>query len=285
MRMKKTLAFFLAVLVFLPLLSFCLEIQLRLSSGLRRMKLDEANLALAGWGERMKREASFQPNWSLDSGDVPPLHFGFTFEGELTVFLTSRLAVGVNAGYVYGDLNEQDTLFSVSKEDATYNHAKPTKVSAYPISFLGYLFFPLGSKFHIYLKGGGGIIQAKYVDREAVQKADETKFSYPTVALAEARGSTYLGGIGFDYKFDPSIGFFIEATMQSAKVSGLSGENKLGEKGNLYFFEEYVPELDFWQAKMRVLPQEPGGENFRSVREATVDFSGFSVKIGLLLKF
>jgi hypothetical protein len=285
MNTKKTLALFLAVLFLLPLLSDCLEIQLRLSSGLRRMKLDEPNLVLAGWGERIRREASLQPNWSLESGDISPLHFGFSFEGELTVFLASRLAVGINAGYIYRELNEQATLFSVSKVDATYNYAKPTEVSAYPLTFLGYLFSPLGSKFHIYFKGGGGIIQAKYIDREAVKKADEAKFSYPALALAEARGSTYLGGIGLDYKFDPSIGFFIEATAQSAKVSGFSGKNTLGEKGNLYFFEEYAPQLDFWQAKMQVLPQEPAGENIRSVREATADFSGFSVKIGLLLKF
>jgi len=285
MRIKKALLLFFAVLLFLPSFSFCLQVQLRLSSGLRRMKLDEVNLALVGWGERMKREASSQPNWSFESGELPRLHFGFSFEGEIVVFLSSRLALGVNAGYVYSDLNEQDNLLSIKKDDLTYNYARPTKVSACPVTFLGYLFFPLGSKFNIYLKGGGGFIQAKYVDREAAKKTAESRFLYPTYDQAEASRSTYLGSIGFDYKFDPSIGFFIEATAQSAKVSGFSGENILGEKGDLYSFEEYIPELDLWQAKMQVLPQEPGGENFRSVREATVDFSGFSVKIGLLIRF
>lgn len=285
MRIKKALALFYAVFLFLPSLSLCLEFQLRLSSGLWRMNLDEVNLALAGWEEKIKREVSSQTNWSFEAGEIPPLHLGFTFEGELTVFLTPRLALGVGAGYVYSDLNEQDTLLSINKEDATHNYARPTKVSAYPITFLGYLFFPLGSKFNIYFKGGAGIIQAKYVGREAVKRAEEIRFFYPSFEMAEANRSTYLGGLGFDYKFDPSLGFFIEATAQSAKVSGFSGENRLGEKGNLYIFEEYIPELDFWQAKMQVLPQEPGGENFRSVREATVDFSGFSVKIGIMLKF
>jgi hypothetical protein len=283
--MKKALALFFAGLLFLPSLSFCLEVQLRLSPGFRWMRLDDANLALGGWQERMKREASSQPNWNLEGGPVPPLRLGFTFEGELTLFLSKWLALGVNAGYLFGELSENDTLLPIKKEDATYNYARPTKVSAYPITFLGYLFFPLGSKVDIYLKGGGGIIQARYVDREAIKRADETRFFYPTVDLAEASGTTYLGGIGFDYKFDPFLGLFIEATAQSAKVSGFSGENKSGEKGGLYSFEEYIPELDLWQAKMQVLPQEPAGENVRSIRKATVDFSGFSVKIGILLKF
>ena len=285
MRKEKALAVLFGVLLFLPSLSFCLEFQFRLSSGLRRMKLDEVNLALAGWEEKIKQEASPQPSWSFEEPEVPPLHFGFSFEGELTVFLTPRLALGVSAGYVYSDLNEQDTLLSINKDGITYDYARPTKVSAYPIIFLGYLYVPLGSKLNLYLKGGAGIIQAKYVGREAFKIAEESGFVYPTFEMAEASRSTSLGGIGLEYKFDPSMGFFIEATAQSAKVSGFSSENQPGEKRDLYFFEEYIPELDIWQAKMRVLPQEPGGENIRSVREAVVDFSGFSVKIGILLKF
>ncbi len=287
MRGTKKCAFWPCVGCIFLLSSLCLgmEIQLRLSSGLRRLNPNETNLALAAWGERMAREASTLPGWSLESGKVPPLHLGFTFEGELTLFLTRRLALGLSTGYLYGDLSEEDTLLVVRQPDGTYDHARPTKVSGYPVTFLGYLVFPLGSKFDIYLKGGGGFIQAKYVDREAVRPEGQTKFSYSTLTMAEARRSTYLGGVGFDYRFDPSFGFFIEATMQSAQVSGFSGENEAGDKGTLYFFEEYVPQLDFWQATMRVLPEPPSGENYRSVQQATVDFSGFSVKIGMLVKF
>jgi hypothetical protein len=283
--MKKAPALFFMTLLFLPSLSFCLEVQLRLSPGLRRMRLEEVNLALAGWEERMKLEASSQPNWSFEGGPIPPLRFGFNFEGELTFLLSRRLALGLNAGYVFGQLNEKDTLLSITKEDAVYDYARPTKVSAYPITFLGYLYFPLGSKANFYLKGGGGIIRARYSGREAFRRADQTSFSYPIFDLAEASSPTYLGGIGFDYKFDPFLGFFIEATAQSAVVSGFSSETEAGEKSDLYSFEEYIPALDYWQAKMRVLPQEPAGANIRSVQKATVDFSGFSIKIGILLKF
>jgi hypothetical protein len=36
---------------------------------------------------------------------------------------------------------------------------------------------------------------------------------------------------------------------------------------------------------MHVLSEEPGGANVRNVREAVVDFGGYSIKIGLLLRF
>ncbi len=283
--MNKARALIGAAFLLLSSLSLSAGVELRLASGLRQMKLGQVNLALAGWEEKVHQEASLFPDWSLEGGPIPELRFGFTFEGELTFFLSSRLALGVNAGYVYSRLDEQDTLLSLTQESATSQVARPTKISAYPVTLLGYVFFPLGPKFHFYLKGGAGIIQCKYVSREAVKLPIETEFLYPVLDLAEARGSTYLGGIGFDYKFDAFLGFFIEATVQSAKVNGFSGEDESGEKGDLYSFEEYLPELDFWQAKIKILAQAPEGASVRSVRKAMIDFSGFSVKIGVLLKF
>ena len=62
-------------------------------------------------------------------------------------------------------------------------------------------------------------------------------------------------------------------------------KNQLEETGTLYYFEEYVPELDFWQAKNEIRTEMPSGQNFRSVSEAMVDFSGVSVKIGFIVRF
>jgi hypothetical protein len=70
-----------------------------------------------------------------------------------------------------------------------------------------------------------------------------------------------------------------------AKINGFQGETHEGETGELYFFEEYSSDIDFWQAKFQMLTEGPSGDNFRSAKKAVVDFSGYSVKIGLLIKF
>jgi hypothetical protein len=136
-----------------------------------------------------------------------------------------------------------------------------------------------------YLRAGVGAIQARYVSREAQRNVGDNKFIYLSYDNAGTRGLTYLGGLGLSYSFDQSLGFFVEAAARFARVDGLAGEDNLEQKGTLYSYEEYLPQSGYWRPKMHVLPEEPGGANFRNIREAEVDFSGYSIKIGLLLKF
>jgi hypothetical protein len=130
-----------------------------------------------------------------------------------------------------------------------------------------------------------GTIQARYVSREAQKKVADPRFAFPAYDNAKAGRLTYLGGLGLSYSFDQSLGFFIEAVARAARVDGFTGENRLEEKGTLYSYEEYVSQAGFWRPTMHVLPEAPSGGNFRNVREAEVDFGGYSIKIGLLLKF
>jgi hypothetical protein len=277
-------ALFLGLLA-LPPFSHSLDLYLRFSPGLQRIDPKEVNTAVAAWADELKHRADFYPNLKYESGDVSSLRLGVAFEAELLLSLSSRLALGLSGGYAYADIKEENTLLSITWDNILYNHARPTKISAYPIVLSGYIFFPIGAKFKFYMRGGAGTLQARYVAREALKKEEEAQFFYSTSETAKAGRTAFLGGLGFNYNLDPSFGFFFEATAMSARVDGFSGENGLGQTGTLYSYEEYISDLDFWQAKMGLQPEAPSGANFRNVREATVDFSGFSIKMGLLLKF
>ena len=285
--MKKALAVAAlgTVLLILPRSSRGLDIQLRLSSGLWQMNLGEVNAALAGWRDGLKQSADVDPNMQLVSGDGSRIRLGVDFEAELVLSFSRWIKLGLSAGYGYGSLNEEATLLTVEQAGTLFERARPTKVTAYPFLVSGYFNVPLGRKFNIYVRAGVGTVQARYVSREAQKKVTDTRFTYPIYDNAKTGGLTYLGGLGLSYSFDQSLGFFIEAVARSARVDGLTGENLLGQKGNLYSYEEYLPQSGYWRPTMHVLPEEPGGANVRNVREAVVDFSGYSIKIGLLLRF
>ena len=87
--------------------------------------------------------------------------------------------------------------------------------------------------------------------------------------------------------FETEVGvrFFVEGLYRNAKIQGFTGETELEGQGTLYYFEEYIPELDFWQAKNEIRAEKPSGPNIRSVSEAVVDFGGFSVTIGFIIRF
>jgi hypothetical protein len=282
---KKSPASVFIGLMLLCSVSFGVEIRLRLASGLLRQNPEEINLALAGWQQELETRAEIYPNLDYVSGAATALRLGVLFEAELLFSFSSRLAVGLSGGYAYTEVAEEDTLLTIVWDGVSYNHVRPTKISAYPFALSAYYFVPLGSKLSAYLRAGAGYIQARYTAREALKKDFETRYFYQSSETAEAGRPAVLGGFGLCYQFDPSFGFFIEATAQSARVSGFKGENALQQEGALFVFEEYIPDLDIWQAKMGVRPEAPAGSGFRSVREAVVDYNGFSVKMGILLKF
>lgn len=262
-----------------------MDIEVRLSSGLWRMQLDEVNAALAGWQEGLKRLADINPDLDFISGDARALHLGVDFEAELMLSLSRWIKLGLSAGYGHGFLDEEATLLTVSQDGVLTERARPTKVSAYPLLLSGYVNIPLGRKFNVYLRAGAGAILAKYVSREAQKKAGDKRFSYPVYDMAKARRPTYLGGLGLSYSFDESLGFFVEAAVRSARVEGLTGENQLAQRGTLYGYEEISWLTRHWQPKMHVQPEAPSGTRYRDMHEATVDFSGYSIKMGLILKF
>jgi len=262
-----------------------LDIQLRLSSGLWRMDLGEVNSALLGWRDGLKQTWDLDPTQQFVSGDVIPLRLSIDFEAELVFSFSRWFKVGLSTGYAYGSFNEEATLLTFEQAAVLYERARPTKVSAYPFLASGYFNVPLGKKFNVYLRAGVGALLARYVSREAQKKVTDERFSYTSYDNAKATGLTYLGGLGLSYSFDESLGFFLEAAGRSARVDGFSGENRLEEKGVLYSYEEYLSKAGFWQPKMHVLPEPPSSDIVRNLREATVAFSGYSVKIGLLLKF
>jgi hypothetical protein len=284
--MRKTLIIaVIGALLFLPVPSRGMDIQLRLSAGLSSLSLDEVNAAILGWRDGLQRTAAVSPGWEYIGGGDARLRLGIDFEAELVLSLSRWFKLGLSAGFVQDSIDEQATLVTISQSGTLYEYARPTTVSAFPLLVSGYFNLPLSPRLSAYLRAGAGWIRARYVSREAAKEAADNRFGYPVYANAQAGRMAYLAGAGFSYAFDQSLGFFIEAAARFARVDGFSGENALEEKGSLYSYEEESSEADVWVPRMHVFPQPPSGPTVRGVREAVVDFGGYSIKIGVFLKF
>ena len=284
MKKTRSIALIAALNLLVPVFCSGVDLSFRLSSGLGWLKADEVNTALAGWREGWIRQVEADPRLSLQGENIGSLHMGLDFEAELLFSFSRWLGLGISAGYAHVSLEEKATLLSVLHDGTLMDHARPTKVSAFPVLVSAYVFLPLGQKFSGYLRGGLGILQATYVVRESNKLAESNRFTYPIYDNGRSRELSYLGGLGLTYKFDQSLGFFAEVVVRSARASSFQGEDKQGVKGRFYAYEEYRSDIDFWQHQTRVLPEPPAGSSVRNVREATVDFSGYSARIGLFLK-
>lgn len=275
----------LAWLLLSPSLGLSFDFRLKFSPGLWSINPQDVNSALGGWKESVVGRVPLNPTWILEGENVDSMRLGSSFEAEIMAFATPRLAFGFSAGYVYSDLSEEEVYIVIVQEGLPYIRAHPTKISAYPFMFSAYYSIPLASKLQVYLRAGTGYIRAKYVDRSALKTSEEGRFDYSDFQAARAGNSAFLGGLGLAYAFDQAVGFFVEAEVHAAKVSGFVGDMSLSEEAILYYLEEYDEELDYWQPKLLLETEMPSSGKIRSVREARVDFSGFSIKIGINLKF
>lgn len=266
------------------------ELSLKFSGGLSYLKLGMINRTLQDWRQSEIKAADYFIGWTFIGDETVNFHSAFEFDGELIISFTPHLAVGIGAGFIRGELeadkNELKQAYSPGGDLlVTFSYIRPNKVSAFPLTLSVYYFLPLKKRLNLFIKGGGGIIWAKYIDREGYRDITEETFKYLQFHKSSAHGSIFIGNIGITYELEPGLRFFIEGTARRAKISGLNGENKNGEPGTLFYFEEYIQYVDFWQAKHQISIEEPSGKNFRSIQEAEVDFSGFSLKIGLIISF
>jgi hypothetical protein len=288
-RMKKmfTQAAIFRILVLLLVFSdsaLGLDLHFKISGGYAYLKLSEVHRSLHGWAEWKKIEAKENKNWQVLEENVRNMHSGINLEGELLFFITPRLSVGLGAGYLYSDVNETKAEVTVERPAGTLNQVFPMTVSAYPVTLSGYYFVPLRNNLRLFFRGGFGFVWAKYVNREGRKVLTAKNYNYFELQKASASGSIAIGGFGLMYDSDIGVRFFIEGTARLAKIQGFSGENELAIKGTLYYYEEYSSDLDFWQARAKIMAEKPSGPDFRSVSEAVVDFSGFSAKIGFMIR-
>ncbi len=206
-------------------------------------------------------------------------------ETGIQLALSSRLALSLCVGVDHYELSEKDTSLIMNKGEENYVYARPTKTSALPISLNLAYYFPLSSRLQLYLKAGGGLCFGRYIDREANRKEKEIKFVYPIYQNAKAVGPFFVLSSGLRWQPAAFTGFFLEISYRHAKLNDFEGENKAGLRGPLEYYEEYLPHLDFWRTKVSIVTTELDPAITRMRQPAAVDFSSFSVKMGLMVRF
>lgn len=231
----------------------------------------------------MNREATNQGG-QAERISSPCLRYGYEMEIGLQIALTSRFSLGFSSGFLYFELTEEKTSVLIKSETGAFYYAHPVKATAIPVGLNLIYFLPITNNFRFSIKGGVGVLMARYIEREANRKETDLKFVYPVYQNASATSPFMLISTGFSFQPETSTAFFLEAAYRMAKVKNLEGVNKAGQQGSLEFYEYYLPSLDFWQARLAIVTAEPDPEFIRNRQKSIIDFSGFSIKIGVSVK-
>ena len=221
-------------------------------------------------------------------GDVKALHFGYLLGAEARLPLAFGFYLSFGAEYGSGK-----SASSVIYKEGTQEVSLTTKprVRAIPLS-LALVYYPLPA---LYLKAGVEYTVARcgYSYRLTELDPDSMTESWQEwTGEANSSGFGYLVGLGYDWSLSSALCLAAEVAYRHSRLGDFGGEDvykessayESVEKGKLYYIRvdtgtaEVVP-LVFIREKR---PTEAG---VIDVRKVELDFSGFSLKLGIKVRF
>jgi hypothetical protein len=247
-------------------------VALKLTGGMSYLLLDEWNYHLRGYSAFHDR-AAFALGGTME-GEFKSIKWGLDFEGDVIIYLNSRLGINIGSGYISGKRGPDANKITYYLPWESGTNTLDMQISAIPVKLGVYYCLSRSSKFRLFLSGGIGYYFAK-ISEDMKSKWD----------------GNWIDGYQ-ESKFDitKSIAFVVEGSGRYAKITDFEGDydatNSFGvntsTQGGLYYYERltsygYVPYIGIQE-------EPPSGPNYRKVRKATVDLSGFTVKIGIKIR-
>lgn len=214
-------------------------------------------------------------------GDLKSAHLSLLFGGEISIPLSSRLFFGIGADYFRAG---QRSVVEFQDETASDTFTTQPKIEAIPLR--AYLSVYPTSFFYVKMGVEYYFANLSYLYHFQTEDAFE-KWE----GEAKARDIGYLGSLGLVIIPSSPINLFVELTGRYAPIMGFEGKDKhtnstgldTTEEGKLYFYKftssgKSFPRLFIWA-------EEPEGEDIQELREAKIDFSGLSIRVGLRIRF
>jgi hypothetical protein len=213
-------------------------------------------------------------------------HFGYEFDADVILYITPQFGISLGTGYVRGGtlFGSGDAIISTpsSKETNSFDisaSAIPIKVGVY--YNLSSVVAPRG-KSSAYVFAGLGLYLASFSSsQDYTFKTLYSNYSFQS----KANGIGLYAGWGGESWVSRNFALIYEISGRYAKIGGFTGNwqyNNNGAKysgsGKVYYFERLYK--GNWYEWTELETDAPSGAGFKNVREAKIDFSGFSFKFG-----
>lgn len=216
------------------------------------------------------------------SGEVKPLHLGYSFCAEFLFPLNEHFFLGLGADYL---LTEKENRIELGNSSSSGLLITNPKAQALPIR-ISLSYFPIS---FLYLKIGGEYYFARYTYLYRYREGD---YFQEWMGESKANGLGVAGGIGFIQRLNNNISLFIETAGRYVKIDGFSGKNDYKESIGYEFFEEgslYSYDIRVSGEKsypvIFIRDKKPSEGGVTNVRLATIDFSGLSLRVGIKFRF
>ncbi|UCE42098.1 MAG: SH3 domain-containing protein [Candidatus Aminicenantes bacterium] len=215
-------------------------------------------------------------------GKIGSVHLGYVLGLEVSFPLSETLSWGFGAEHFQGKNNSQ-VIYSQRALSSTL-HLRPN-IRATPLSvFLSFNPVP-----ELYVKGG---ISFYFAGCSYTYLSETDNMAQQWTGKSHDQGLGLMGGLGYVKKHSANLSFFAEITGRLAKLQGFTGKEDFQdnsgeistEKGTLYLIQAQVLE-ERTHPVLFIRETRPNEAGIISAKEAQIDFSGMSIKIGLRFHF
>lgn len=281
--------------------NFIQKFSIKMDTGLSCLAVGDINTFLEDANEwHLDRAQYFN---GLKKGELKKIRFGSDSEIEVTYDLTSRLRIGFGTGYIYGRRGS-----SVGHEvsppgfyGVDFTFSPRINISAVSLKSGVYYVIPFSTKARLFINGGIGYYFAKnnfsWKEREIWTREDgSTVVDWREKAGWDlnSKGIGYHGGFGFEYNFAKNLAIVIGAQGRHARIKKLRGDeiyvgqyNVDPQKhyyGAVYYYEEKDVITEKYYSRLAFYREKPDYPDYKNIRDAELDFSGFSLKIGIRIR-
>jgi hypothetical protein len=215
-------------------------------------------------------------------GKIGSVHLGYVFGLEVSFPLSERLSWGVEAEHFQAKNKSQ--VEYPQKAISSILITNPNLLAT-PINlFLS--FYPVP---YLYAKGGITSYFARCSYTYQFQTGDLTQ---RWEGKTDAHGLGLSGSLGFLKRYSSTLSLFAEITGRLAKIDGFKGKEKFqdssgnisSKEGKLYLMETQILE-DRTHSVLFIRETRPNEAGVIAAKEAQIDLSGISLKIGLRIHF
>jgi len=224
--------------------------------------------------------------YTLDK-KIESIHTAYDVSGDIVLYVKPQLGIGLGVSYIYA---HGTNLIIVSGGNIPLNvqiGSRP-EISTVPIRLGLFFTLPIHRLFSISFNSGTSFYLTKY----SYSLYTDWKDLKNIFQTATARNLGFHGGIGLEVSLNQRAVFFIEGQGRYAKISNFKGkeivtewsvtQSYIGyvhseENGTLYYLENDK------YSYLAIREEEPSG--FKTIRKATFDLSGFSLRVGFIVKF
>ena len=221
------------------------------------------------------------------------------WEAELRFDLTRRISFGIATSAPIHKRNESSVTYTIlgwaGPQIMTWTFRPEIKVS-YPIRLSAYYTLPIIRRLSISVGAGAGIYPARIRQFVNYEEIPPSGGYYWATLDSEARRRIALGfhvNVVFEFAFTNWLALVAEYQHRSIQITGFKGTYRAKDdysdneiRGTLYYFSMWNPLIGARHTNIEVKEGPPDYSIFfiRDLREAILDLSGYSLKVGLRLR-